>query len=66
MGDLQFLPLGEVEKQSASSPVLHRPTAHREEPVLPQSVSAETYAAADRGVVVEMPPCPDCASSMGR
>ena len=34
--------------------------------VLPQSVSVETYAAAGRGVVVEMPTCPDCASSMGR
>jgi len=34
--------------------------------VLPLSVPVETYAAAGRGIVVEMPACPDCASSMGR
>ncbi len=33
--------------------------------VLPLSVSVETHAAAGREVVVEMPSCPDCASSMG-
>ena len=33
--------------------------------VVPLSVSVEAYAAAGRDVVVEMPSCPDCASSMG-
>jgi len=34
--------------------------------VLPLSTSVETYAAAGRDVVVGVPSCPDCASSMGR
>ena len=34
--------------------------------VLPLSVSVEAYAAAGRDVEVEVPRCPDCASSMGR
>ncbi|MGH8302777.1 MAG: DUF6431 domain-containing protein [Steroidobacteraceae bacterium] len=34
--------------------------------VLPLSVSVEAYAAAGRDVEVEVPGCPDCASSMGR
>lgn len=34
--------------------------------VLPLSVSVETYAAAGRGVVVQVPTCPDCTSAMGR
>jgi hypothetical protein len=34
--------------------------------VLPLSTSVETYATAGREVEVEVPTCPDCASSMGR
>ena len=34
--------------------------------VLPLSVSVESYAAAGRDVQIELPRCPDCASSMGR
>ena len=34
--------------------------------VLPLSLSVEAYAVAGRDVEVELPVCPDCASSMGR
>lgn len=34
--------------------------------VLPLSVSVETYAAIGRDVEIDVPDCPDCASTMGR